>query len=221
MTPIRPIAPSFCTTSSGNSLASSQRMTLGAISRAAKSLISLRNCSCSSVRAKEWVGVRALIAWAPSSARNGYAQSSKPLSLSPGYSQNAERLLQILEQIICIFDTRRDPHHAVREADFGPALFAQRRVRHGGGMGDQRLYPTQRFADRAYLEPAQHGIGPLQRTSLESNERPETRHLPLGQLMLGMAGQAGIKNRGDLRMAGEIFSDCAAIDFMLLHAHGQ
>src|SRR5277367_5007488 len=140
MTPINPISPSFFTTSNGNSLASSQRMTLGAISRAAKSLISLRNCSCSSVRAKEWVGVRALIAWAPSSARNGYAQSSKPLSLSPWHSQNAERLLQILQQIIRIFNTRRDAYHAVGQADFGPALFAQRRVRHAGGMGDQRLH---------------------------------------------------------------------------------
>ena len=44
--------PSFFTTSKGNSLASSHFITLGAISRAAKSRISRRSCSCSSVSTK-------------------------------------------------------------------------------------------------------------------------------------------------------------------------
>src|SRR5579863_7028791 len=52
MTPSRPIWPSCFTTSMGNSEASSQRRTLGAISRAAKSRISRRRASWSSVRVK-------------------------------------------------------------------------------------------------------------------------------------------------------------------------
>ena len=52
MMPRRPICPSCFTTSMGNSEASSQRSTLGAISRAAKSRISRRRASWSSVRVK-------------------------------------------------------------------------------------------------------------------------------------------------------------------------
>src|SRR5579872_4929517 len=55
MTPSRPIWPSCFTTSMGNSEALSQRRTLGAISRAAKSRISRRRASWSSVRVKGYV----------------------------------------------------------------------------------------------------------------------------------------------------------------------
>src|ERR1700722_14100505 len=55
MMPSSPIAPSFLTASAGNSLASSQRATFGAISCAAKLRISRRRCSWSSVRIKGYM----------------------------------------------------------------------------------------------------------------------------------------------------------------------
>ena len=54
----------------------------------------------------------------------------------------SQRLIEIAENIVHIFDANGDTHHAVGYADFAADCFADTGMRHGCGMGDQSFDAT-------------------------------------------------------------------------------
>src|SRR5688572_27250284 len=52
---------------------------------------------------------------------------------------------QILDQVVGVLDTRRQANEIVRESERGALIGRNRRVRHAGGVADQRFHTTQAF----------------------------------------------------------------------------
>lgn len=97
-----------------------------------------------------------------------FAQSDKAVEAA-GVSDRGQRLIEIFEDVIDLFNPDRDSHQTVCDANRFAALFAQSGVSHRGGMRDQGLDASQRFSQRAKAEFLQHFIGILQRTGFKGD----------------------------------------------------
>src|SRR5271155_4847043 len=74
-----------------------------------------------------------------------------------------QRLVEIGEDIVHILYTNGDADHAVGDADFAAALFADAGVSHRSGMRNQGLDSAQGFGERTDAHLAEHLIGVRER----------------------------------------------------------
>src|ERR1700674_4380413 len=132
-----------------------------------------------------------------------------------------QRLLKIGENIVHVLDADRDAHHAVRDADFSTALFADGRMCHGRRMRNQGLDSAQGLGQRTDAHLAKHLVGVRERPSFESDQGSEAGHLALRQFVLRMIRQSGIENLRNFSVFREIVGDFAAAAVVLFHAHSQ
>jgi len=100
-----------------------------------------------------------------------------------------QRLIEIGEDIVHVFNPNRDADHAVGDADFAAAFFADAAcVIVRDARSESRLRPATRPAADAHL--AQHLVGVRER-SVSKAIIDRSRHLPFGQFVLRMIGNPG------------------------------
>ena len=106
----------------------------------------------------------------------------------------SQSLVQVGDDVRDVLDAHRDPHQAIGDANGPSSLFAQGGVRHGRGVGDQRFHSAERFSEKTHSHFLQHSFCMGEGTGFEGDHRPETAHLPPGQLVLRMLGQSRIED---------------------------
>ena len=119
-----------------------------------------------------------------------------------------QRLLDITEQIRFGFEPGGKAYEAVANPELGSLLGFETRMRRRCRMSDEALRIPKIVRDidepqrvekteAAFLVPG----------DLETHQAAASLHLPTGELVLRMTGQAGKKDAGDLRMVFEITSN--------------
>src|SRR5690242_7580120 len=90
---------------------------------------------------------------------------------------------------------------------------------HQPRMLNQTLYPAQTLGKRKQLTTLQHppGISEVTAHHRRNDASIPTLHLPLGQRVLGMAGQSGVVHLLDPRMTCEKLGDRLSAGAMPLH----
>src|ERR1700726_172313 len=120
---------------------------------------------------------------------------------SPPTSRPLQRLLQILDQIVAMFEAGGEPDKSFADAEFGARIRRQPLVRGGGRMGDEALGVAEIVGNPRDFErietPERTRLAAL---DLESDQRRSGAHLLFHQCGLRMIGAAGIDQPRDFRM---------------------
>ena len=150
------------------------------------------------------------------------ASSRGPRGFSPGPFRNAlEGLFEVGEQVANVFDATGQPDQAVAQPQGGPPFRWHRRVGHPGRLADERLDAAQRFGEREDAHPSEDVGCALFRPELHADHPAEARHLPLGQLVLRVRGEADVVHVLGSDALDEPPGDLAAVRVVLAHAQMQ
>ena len=79
------------------------------------------------------------------------------------YQLVGQRLVQVRDDVLDIFDSYRDPHQAIGNSEPCPTLRANCSVGHRRRMADQCLHAAQRLGQERQLQPLGKGVRLLQR----------------------------------------------------------
>src|SRR3974390_2666813 len=93
-------------------------------------------------------------------------------TIRPQASRLLQRRVQILDQVVRMFEPGRETYKALADAEFGARFRRQPLMRGGGGMGDEALGVTQIVRDARQLQcvEAAEGGG-FAALDLEANQR--------------------------------------------------
>ena len=125
-------------------------------------------------------------------------------------SDLAQRLIQVGDQILHVFDSDRDADQSVGDSDPLAHFGGNRGMRHRRRMRNQRFHSAQAFRQRAELHVIENGARIFQRDDVERNHGAESALLAHGHVVLRMRGQVrdrarasrGDDPRGSARRSG-------------------
>ena len=132
-----------------------------------------------------------------------------------------ERVLDIGNQILDVFDPDGDPHQTGRDAEALTRLLGYRTVRHRDRMRDQRLHPAERLRQRAEPHAIEKLLRVVEGPELERNHRSESIHLLSGERVLGVTGQTGVIDLLHLLLIAKVIRHGHAVLFVTLHPDGE
>ena len=103
-----------------------------------------------------------------------------------------QSLLEVLYDVIGVFDSNRQSDQAIRQAPFPSILIRNVGVSHRRRVCDHGFHTAQTFSESAQIYRI-HQSPPCFGTifEFESNHPTESRHLGLGNIMLGVGRQPG------------------------------
>ena len=131
-------------------------------------------------------------------------------------------LLQVVEQVVDIFDADREAQESVGESARFANVFGDGAMRHGGGVADQRLNTAEAFGQGKDFEASHHGIDiGIGTFELEGDHAAEAAHLPFRQFMIGMVEKTGIVDLFNARMLGQEGGNGSCVFFVLAHTYGE
>src|SRR5690242_8874178 len=135
---------------------------------------------------------------------------------------SVEGLGEVGDQVVGILDTDREADQVVLDPDLLPLLAGELVEAHDRGLLDEALHPAQGGGDEGDRARVHHPGGRVQvARDLEGHHPAEAPHLLAGDLMLGVAGQAGVMHPRDARMAGEKLGHRLGVGVLPLHAQGE
>src|SRR5215470_8541613 len=131
-----------------------------------------------------------------------------------------QRVLQLGDEIVDVFDADGEPHQAVADAEARAHVLRQRRMRHDRRMLDEALHAAQAFGERkelAALEKAARCREPASQHRAH-HAAIAVVHLLGGEQMLRMAREARIDHALDLGMLFQPGGDMHRVAAVALHA---
>lgn len=141
-----------------------------------------------------------------------------PLQLDSG----CEGVLDIGDQVLSVLNTDRQTDQVLGDAKSSTVLSADGAVGHGGGQLAQRLDTSERLGKGEELDVTQESVGSGQVTlDAERDHTTETLLLGLGQLVLGVRGQARVDDILDTGGGLEDLGNGQGALGVLLHAQVQ
>lgn len=109
--------------------------------------------------------------------------------VSASKSATPQCLLEIIDQVLDVFDAHRQANRAVSDSDLASLFGGESPMAHRRWMADQRLAAAAALGEHEDLQCLDESPDLLSTViQLERDDRTETVHLRLGQLVLWVAG---------------------------------
>lgn len=134
----------------------------------------------------------------------------------------AEGDLEVVDEILGVLNTAGEADQVIENASLDALLEGDGSVGHDGGVVSKGLDSTEGFGEGKDVQVL-HELTGLADASLEpeGDNTSTAGHLTLGELVLGVRGQAGVRDLLDARVALKELSDGQSVLAMTLHAYVQ